>query len=156
MSWDDLQNFMLSQEYKSVTTAASRADNGSDEDENGDRRPKVPVGWSITPPELGTDRIVIVDMLTIAMIDVPERGARILFQPITKLQAMSLLHHHPYTYLQANDFSQTLIEQHLQIEPIQRAQVTLGTRLLVFHKRKWNDVGWYLVTWESDGDGCVP
>jgi hypothetical protein len=105
---------------------------------------------------LGTDVLIVTDHFDIMSIEIPIEGARIAIQPLTKADALRLVRGHPHIIQGGWDRSLGMLERELQLDTIPRACASYGTRLLVVNQRRWNDVGFYLVTWECDGNGVIP
>lgn len=102
--------------------------------------------------------LVVVDHFDLGMIDLGPRGARLLVRPLTRLEALSLVREKPreVQVMTFNERGQSLVERELGLEPALRPRVTYGVRILVVHQVRWNEIRWYLVEYEADGDGCIP
>ncbi len=104
-----------------------------------------------TVPEL-----IATDHFDLTMIDVPPAGARLLVKQIHRPDAVMLVKKYRPPTVCLNERGQAALEKELQLDPMPRPQVRYGTRLLVMMTVRWNDVRWFLVEWECDGEGCIP
>lgn len=114
----------------------------------------------IPPPEPGEPvPLVVLDHFDLTMVDVPTTGARILVRQIRRLDAMELVRKHNPQIMSFEDRVQrahAAFERELQLDAMPRPQLRYGSKLLVMMTPKWNDIRWFLVEWECDGDGCIP
>ena len=99
--------------------------------------------------------LLIVDRFDLTMIDVGAAGARLLVKPVSRPEAMMLAHEGHGIPIALNERGQGMMERELQLEPSPRPMVGPGGRLLVMQYVNWKDVRWFLVNYESDGDGCI-
>ncbi len=100
--------------------------------------------------------LIVVDRFDLTMVELPRCGARLLVRPVTRADAMALVHQYNPPTMCLNERDQSTMERELQLDPVPRPRAQYGTRLLVMQYVKWNDIRWSLVEWECDGDGCVP
>lgn len=102
--------------------------------------------------------LVVVDHFDLSMVEPQPSGTRLLVQPLSRVDALRLVRESRGKVAVAalNERAQGMLERELQLEPAWRPKVSFGTRLLVVSQVRWNEVRWHLVTYESDGDGCVP
>lgn len=109
-------------------------------------------------PSADAPLLIVVDHFDLSMVDVHPSGARLLIRPVSRLDALQLVREYAgkVAVVALNERGQGLLERELQLEPAWRPKVSHGTRLLVVYVAKWNDIRWHLVTYESDGDGCIP
>lgn len=119
-----------------------------------DLRPSA--SWAKSGPPLGGDGLTIVESFHLGMVDLPTQGAHLLIQPLSKAEAVQLANRQPHHVVASSERGQSMLEQSLELEPGKRASVRYGSRMLVAQFIKWNDIRFYLVTWESDGHGCIP
>jgi hypothetical protein len=125
-------------------------------EEGGELAPaKEPESEAPPPPE---GYLTVVDHFDFGMLEVPVAGVRLLIRQVTRLQALALVRDYGdrATVVAMNDRGQNLLERELQLEMRWRPKVVYGTKLLVMHAVRWNELRWYLVEYECDGDGCVP
>jgi hypothetical protein len=100
--------------------------------------------------------LIATDHFDLTMIDIPPVGARLLVKQIHRPDAIMLVKKYRPPTVALNERGQAALEKELQLDPMPRPQVRHGTRLLVMMTVRWNDVRWYLVEWECDGEGCIP
>lgn len=99
--------------------------------------------------------MIAVDHFDLSMIEVNETGARILVRPLSRHEALELTRKYSPPSCSIYERGQNDLEQELQLEPAPRPKLRSGTQLLVMLKKSWKDIRWFLVTYESDGDGVV-
>lgn len=97
-----------------------------------------------------TDRLegaelVVTDHFDLMMIDMSLAGACLTVEPIARADAAELVRKHGAVVATMSDRGQTSIERELQLEPAPRPQVKPGTRLIVMHFVRYNDIRWFLV-----------
>lgn len=102
----------------------------------------------------GRAALVVTDRFDLRMIAMNVTGARLLVVPLPRTDALELVARYKPEIMATNDRGLASIEKELGIEA-SRPVVRFGTRLLVVDAIRWNDVRYTLVTYESDGDGCV-
>jgi len=102
-------------------------------------------------------RLIVVDHFDFSMIEMNLRGARLFVRPISRLDAVDLVraNRDSVVVLALNERGQGLLERELAL-PTVRPKMGYATRMIVVHPVKWNEIHWYLVEYECDGDGCVP
>lgn len=111
---------------------------------------------NLEPPPPATVPLIVVDHFDLTMIEMPLCGACLLVRQIHKPDALALVRkYNPPTYAM-NERGQGALERELQIDPLPRARCRYGTRLLVMLSPRWNDIRWFLVEWQADGEGVVP
>lgn len=128
-------------------------------------RPPSGIPKSYEPPKDDTHpiplggKIVVVGRFDLSMIDfgvADEKGANLRVQQISRLEAKELIDSQQLAIACSNDKEQTMVEKELGLEPLPRAEVTCGQRLLVVHRCvDWRDIRFYLVGYEVDAHGCV-
>ncbi len=123
--------------------------------------PPEPTPADPLPPSEPIDRapLIVLDHFDLTMIDVPLSGARLIVKQIRRLDAMELVRKYNPSIMSFEDRVQrahATFERELQLDAMPRPQLRYGTKLLIMMTPKWNDIRWFLVEWECDGDGCVP
>jgi hypothetical protein len=103
--------------------------------------------------------LIVSDHFDLSMVDMPLPGARLFVKQIRRFDAMELVRKFNPPIMTYEDRAQrqlAQLEKELQLDALPRPHVRYGTRLLVMNASKWNDVRWYVVEWEADGDGVIP
>lgn len=108
------------------------------------------------PQALDAPTLLVVDRFDPAMIDMNESGARVWIRQISRAEALDLVRSHGARAITFREKDQFELERELQLEPIDRPKLTQRTQLLVMQRGvTWNDRRWYLMKYESDGEGVV-
>lgn len=102
------------------------------------------------------DEIVIVNRFDLSMIPMSESGARILVRELQRSEALRVVRESKHRLAIVDDRATSEIEAALQLEPTPRATLAPGRSILVMSRwPRWNDVHYYLISYESDGDGVL-
>jgi hypothetical protein len=108
----------------------------------------------INPPEQPT--VTIVDHFDLAMIDSPVEGAVLFIRPISRPEAMNIARESGAKIYAVNERGLNDLEQQLSLQAeVPRPRLSIGGKMLVMTRHKWNDVRWHLIEFQCDGDGVV-
>jgi len=119
-----------------------------------DAEPKPPTAPNgATAPEV--PRLIVVDSFLPSMIDMNASGARVHIKPIARYDAQSLVAREkpPTFHASARTWEIDQLEHELGVG-LARPQLRYGTQMLVM-QRMGRDTRFFLVTYESDGEGVV-
>jgi len=105
----------------------------------------------VAPP--GHD-LVVCDRFDLTFIDMNESGARLLVQPLTRPEAQAMVRRYQPPVYSGRDWENSNLESELGVE-MARPRVAMGRRVLVMQRVGFREFRFYLVTYTSDGDGCV-
>lgn len=96
----------------------------------------------------------VTDHFDLMMVDMNVSGARLFIKPITRPDALAILAATPHEMFAQKSFDSGLMESELGVT-LARPRISPGTRLLVMHKVTYRDIRWFVLTYESDGDGVI-
>ena len=140
----------------SNAVARSDAEGADGEDPIVEPQAQVEAGTGVVPPSRAP--LIIATAIDVLMLDMNVTGARLLIEPMTRLEAQDLAKKHPdaITYVSAgrDEWATELLEKEVGCE-VQRPRLGMGSVLLLVLKRNWKDIRFFKVTYECDGDGCV-
>jgi hypothetical protein len=121
--------------------------------------PPPPLVPEKVPEPVIRDRVplIVTDRFDLRMIDMdPRVGVRLVVAQVSRLDAMELCKKYNPPVMCVNDRGLGDLEKDLQIDTAPRVQLRYGTRLLVREAPRWNDVRFFLLEWECDGNGEIP
>jgi hypothetical protein len=99
--------------------------------------------------------LVVTDRFDLRMVALTVVGARLLVLPLPRADALELVARYKPAVAAVNERGLASLEKELGLDPQDRPIVQHGTRLLVVDAARWNDVKYWLVQYESDGEGCI-
>lgn len=104
------------------------------------------------PPRVS---IVVVDHFDFTMVAMNSSGATLRVRQLARVEALSLIHKESAKILALSTRGQGMIERELGMQESSIPKVGPGQCLVVMMYLRYNDVRWYLVEYECDGDGVV-